>query len=149
MGLPFQDEEVEIWFCILYYGRGVTQSRSMLFVGSLTSKSCGIVMLHCCQVQHFVLKKRAKKKRGKQCCVFMALVQHGPVPSVLDVVFPPSARSLIGCPWCVFCPNCLLFSVFVLPTVGFRQESRRNQKASCQHQWAEKELYGVGTRTTA
>lgn len=43
----------------------------MLFVGSLTSKSCGTVMLHCCQVQHLVFKKRAKEeKRQTMLCIY-------------------------------------------------------------------------------
>lgn len=57
----------------------------MLFVGSLTSQSYGIVMLHCRQVQHFVLNKRAKEEKRQ---------------TVLCVYGPNATRASTVCPGC-------------------------------------------------
>lgn len=81
----------------------------MLFVASLTSKSCGIVMLHCCQVQHFVLKKSAKEeKRQTVLCI------HGPSATRASAICP-------GCGVSYQCPVsdrlplvCVLSQLFIV-----------------------------------
>lgn len=83
----------------------------MLFVDSLTSKSCGIVMLHCYQVQHFVLKKRAKEEKGQ---------------TVLCIYGADAVRASTICPGCgVFYQGpalgvCFVPTIYCFPSLFFQ-----------------------------